>query len=97
LWFSETVAAVCGINRIWVHNKHRRRGIASRLVDAARNHVLFDRVLTLSQIAFSQPTQDGRSFGAKYLGSARSCALCRCSSSSHQTALLVYKPKMSST
>ena len=71
----ESVPALCGINRIWVHSKHRRQGIASRLVDAARDNFLYGRVLCQNEIAFSQPTEDGRSFGKHYVGPNRTCCL----------------------
>ncbi len=53
-------AFACGILRIFVAPEYRRRGVASRLVDAARSHVAHGVVFRADQVAFAQPTLDGR-------------------------------------
>lgn len=59
--------AVLGIYQIWVHEKHRRRGIASTLVDVARKHMCFGySAVPIEQIAFSSPTESGLAFAKLY-------------------------------
>uniref|UniRef100_A0ABM5F996 N-acetyltransferase ESCO2 n=1 Tax=Pogona vitticeps TaxID=103695 RepID=A0ABM5F996_9SAUR len=56
----------CGISRIWVFSLMRRKHIASRLVDVVRRTFLFGSYLSTDEIAFSDPTPDGKVFAAKY-------------------------------
>ncbi|XP_013912778.1 PREDICTED: N-acetyltransferase ESCO2 [Thamnophis sirtalis] len=56
----------CGISRIWVFSLMRRKHIASRLVDVMRQTFLFGCYLSTNEIAFSDPTPDGKLFAAKY-------------------------------
>ncbi|XP_026527329.1 N-acetyltransferase ESCO2 [Notechis scutatus] len=56
----------CGISRIWVFSLVRRKHIASRLVDVMRQTFLFGCYLSINEIAFSDPTPDGKLFAAKY-------------------------------
>ncbi|XP_034277092.1 N-acetyltransferase ESCO2 isoform X1 [Pantherophis guttatus] len=56
----------CGISRIWVFSLMRRKHIASRLVDVMRQTFLFGCSLSINEIAFSDPTPDGKLFAAKY-------------------------------
>jgi N-acetyltransferase len=59
--------AVLGIYQIWVHDKHRCRGIASALVDVARKHMYFGySAIPVDQIAFSSPTESGLAFAKLY-------------------------------
>ncbi|KAJ8396189.1 hypothetical protein AAFF_G00020560 [Aldrovandia affinis] len=58
--------AICGVSRIWVFSLMRRRGIATRLVDTARNTFMYGSHLTKEEIAFSDPTPDGKLFAMKY-------------------------------
>ncbi|XP_070271644.1 N-acetyltransferase ESCO2 [Myotis yumanensis] len=60
------VPAVCGISRIWVFRLKRRKRIARRLVDTLRNRFMFGCFLSTNEIAFSDPTPDGKLFAAKY-------------------------------
>ncbi|ELK29385.1 N-acetyltransferase ESCO2 [Myotis davidii] len=60
------VPAVCGISRIWVFRFKRRKRIARRLVDTLRNRFMFGCFLSTNEIAFSDPTPDGKLFAAKY-------------------------------
>lgn len=55
-----------GIKIIWVHKDYRRRKIANKLVDAARQRFAFGKVLKRDEIAFSQPTNDGLAFALRY-------------------------------
>ncbi|XP_064196458.1 N-acetyltransferase ESCO2 isoform X3 [Anguilla rostrata] len=58
--------AICGISRIWVFSLMRRKGIATRLLDTARNTFMYGSHLTKKEIAFSDPTPDGKLFATKY-------------------------------
>ncbi|KAF9996426.1 N-acetyltransferase esco2 [Entomortierella chlamydospora] len=60
--------AICGINRIWVSAHYRRQGIASRLLDAVRDRFIYACKLQKTDLAFSQPTGDGKALARQYLG-----------------------------
>eukprot|EP00985_Skeletonema_marinoi_P001654 scaffold668_cov124-Skeletonema_marinoi.AAC.1 len=63
--------ALLGIHQIWVHSSHRNKGIASKLVTAARDHLIFGMMVPLELIAFSSPTMEGLRFAKSYLGVER--------------------------
>ncbi|KAG0381043.1 N-acetyltransferase esco2 [Mortierella sp. AD032] len=63
--------AICGINRIWVSSQHRRQKIASRMLDAVRERFIYACQLETKDLAFSQPTGDGKALARQYLGSDR--------------------------
>ncbi|XP_066533299.1 N-acetyltransferase ESCO2 [Hoplias malabaricus] len=67
-WCCSTVPekAICGISRIWVFSLMRRKGIASRMLDTVRNSFMYGSHLTKEEIAFSDPTPDGKLFATKY-------------------------------
>lgn len=65
------VHAPMAVRLIWVSAEHRRQGIASRLLDAAREHVVAGHVLQRRQLAFVQPTDAGCSLARAYTGSTR--------------------------
>ncbi|XP_042302641.1 N-acetyltransferase ESCO2 [Sceloporus undulatus] len=56
----------CGISRIWVFSLMRRKHIASRMVDVLRQTFCFGSYLSTNEIAFSDPTPDGKLFAVKY-------------------------------
>jgi N-acetyltransferase len=60
--------ASCGISRIWIHPTERRKGIATKMLDAIRTNFIYGCSLTKSQMAFTQPTPDGKQFFSKYTG-----------------------------
>ncbi|KAI7817452.1 hypothetical protein BC939DRAFT_496653 [Gamsiella multidivaricata] len=60
--------AICGINRIWVSEQNRRQKIASRLLDAVRERFIYACKLEHKDLAFSQPTGDGKALARQYLG-----------------------------
>ncbi|XP_070555785.1 N-acetyltransferase ESCO2-like [Ptychodera flava] len=68
---NEPVAVICGISRIWVWGKMRRKKIASRLVDCLKCHYTYGYTLSNDDIAFSDPTPDGKIFATKYTGTAK--------------------------
>ncbi|XP_057553795.1 N-acetyltransferase ESCO2-like [Hippopotamus amphibius kiboko] len=61
---------VHGISRIWVFRLKRRKRTARRLVDTLRNCLMFGCFLSTNEIAFSDPTPDGRLFATKYCNTA---------------------------
>ncbi|CAH2245511.1 N-acetyltransferase ESCO2 [Pelobates cultripes] len=58
--------AICGISRIWVFALMRRKGIARRLLDAVKSSFIYGSYLTTDEIAFSDPTPDGKQFASSY-------------------------------
>ncbi|KAG9287761.1 hypothetical protein G9A89_017356 [Geosiphon pyriformis] len=66
----KSVHSVCGIARIWVSRKHRRQGIATKLLDIIRNTFIFGCTLKPGSIAFSQPTSDGKALATHYTGTS---------------------------
>lgn len=72
-WCCETESepALCGISRIWVPMATRRKQIASRMVDCLRKNFMFGTVLSPDDVAFSDPTPDGKNFATKYTGTPR--------------------------
>ncbi|KAL8598962.1 hypothetical protein ACOMHN_006772 [Nucella lapillus] len=69
-WFcsQQSEPTSVGIGRLWVYRPSRKRGIASRLLDCVRQWFEYGFVIPKSQLAFSDPTSDGRMFAAKYTG-----------------------------
>uniref|UniRef100_A0AAV2K5G4 N-acetyltransferase ESCO acetyl-transferase domain-containing protein n=1 Tax=Knipowitschia caucasica TaxID=637954 RepID=A0AAV2K5G4_KNICA len=67
-WCCSTVPehAVCGISRIWVFSLARRHAIATRMMDTLRSTFIYGSHLTKEEIAFSDPTPDGKLFATKY-------------------------------
>lgn len=63
--------AICGISRIWVVNMMRRQGIASRLLECLRNNFIYGSYLSKDEIAFSDPTPDGKLFATHYFGTSQ--------------------------
>ncbi|XP_077345345.1 N-acetyltransferase ESCO2 [Lithobates pipiens] len=63
---SDPEPAICGISRIWVFALMRRKAIASRLVDSMRSSFIYGSHLTTEEIAFSDPTPDGKLFATTY-------------------------------
>ncbi|KAJ8009075.1 hypothetical protein DPEC_G00085090 [Dallia pectoralis] len=58
--------ALCGVSRIWVFSLARRKGIATRMLDTVRTSFMYGCHLTKEEIAFSDPTPDGKLFATKY-------------------------------
>ncbi|NXC18894.1 ESCO2 acetyltransferase, partial [Corythaeola cristata] len=63
---TEPEPAVCGVSRIWVFGLRRRKGIARRMVDVVRSTFMYGCYLSTDDIAFSDPTPDGKLFAMKY-------------------------------
>ena len=56
---SRPTGATMGIKLIWIFEKNRREGLASRLLDTARNTFEFGRIIKKEHVAYSQPTDQG--------------------------------------
>ena len=71
-------AGMIGVSRIWVHDDHQRKGVATRLLDAVRGHARWpSSLLTKDQLVFTHTTEMGAAFISKYL---------------HRKEFLVYRP-----
>ncbi|OEU20651.1 hypothetical protein FRACYDRAFT_267713 [Fragilariopsis cylindrus CCMP1102] len=62
-----------GIGLLWTHPVARHKGIATRLVHAARDHSIFGMRIARSDIAFSSPTQAGYDFALHYYNDIKNC------------------------
>ncbi|KAF2685615.1 sister chromatid cohesion acetyltransferas-like protein Eco1 [Lentithecium fluviatile CBS 122367] len=60
--------AILGISRIWASNLHRKRGVATRLLDSARSDFLYGMTVDKADVAFSQPTESGGQLARKWFG-----------------------------
>lgn len=62
----DEVDVFLGVRQIWVDSQLRGRGLARRLVDAARKVFWFGAIVPLHKLAFSQPTAMGQHFALSY-------------------------------
>ncbi|KAH8819751.1 ESCO1/2 acetyl-transferase-domain-containing protein [Xylogone sp. PMI_703] len=61
------VKARMSVDRLWVSPEHRRKGIATQLVETARTHFIPEVEITKDQVAFAFPsTDEGREFALEY-------------------------------
>ncbi|XP_011402887.1 PREDICTED: N-acetyltransferase ESCO2-like [Amphimedon queenslandica] len=60
--------ALMGVNKVWVFDSFRRKGIARKLLDAARHNFKPGHIIPKEAIAFTDPTVDGRHFAVSYCG-----------------------------
>ena len=58
--------ALCGVSRIWTLASFRRRKIASRLLDAMRTEFIYGKIISVDELAFSDPTEMGLAFAQHY-------------------------------
>ncbi|XP_078072204.1 uncharacterized protein LOC144495724 [Mustelus asterias] len=63
--------AICGISRVWVFSMMRRKAIATRMTDCLRSNFVYGSYLSKDEIAFSDPTPDGKLFATEYCGTPR--------------------------
>jgi GNAT superfamily N-acetyltransferase len=59
-------SALMSVDRIWVGEKHRRKGLATALINHARNVLIPGLEIRRSQVAFSWPTTLGRALATRY-------------------------------
>ena len=57
---------ICGINRIWVSDQMRHKKIATRLLDCVCFNFFYFYKLLPNQLAFSDPTPNGRLLAKSY-------------------------------
>jgi len=67
---TEARRAVLGIHQIWVHSKFRGRGVATQLLDAVRDKMVFNFAVPCRLLAFSSPTEAGIAFARSYVSTA---------------------------
>lgn len=60
--------AIMGVHQIWVHNLHRHKGIATKLLECARGSFTFGMVIPVEKVAFSSPTEDGVGLAKQFVG-----------------------------
>ena len=60
--------AIMGVSRIWTSSKHRRQGIAKKLLDCAANTFLYGMTIERDLVAFSQPTEYGYRLASNWFG-----------------------------
>ena len=60
--------ATLGVRACWTHPAWRRRGVASKALDAARQSLTAGYVSSPSECAFTQPTECGKRFAQKACG-----------------------------
>nr|CAH0104528.1 unnamed protein product [Daphnia galeata] len=63
---SDPVPALCGVSRIWTLPTFRRRKTASRLLDAMRSEFIYGKIISIDELAFSDPTETGLVFAQNY-------------------------------
>ena len=63
---SDSVTAAVGVEAVWVLKRCRRQGLATRLLDACRACLLYGLSISRQEMAFSQPTDDGRRLAQRY-------------------------------
>lgn len=63
---TDAVPVKFGVSRVWVRSDSRRMGIASRMVDAFRGHMVAFHYLGFDDFAFSDPTPSGVRFARSY-------------------------------
>lgn len=67
---NQSTKAMMGVHQLWCHKSHRNKGIASKLLDAARRNFIYGIAVPKNMIAFSSPTIDGALFARRYCGSS---------------------------
>ncbi|KAF5397386.1 hypothetical protein PHET_09549 [Paragonimus heterotremus] len=61
-------SVLCGVRRIWVDENHRRKGVASRLLDCVLASLIYGHPLKRTQVAFTDMTADGANFATSFVG-----------------------------
>lgn len=59
---------VMGISRIWTSNEHRKKGLATLLLNCASENFLYGMEVRDEEMAFSQPTESGVLLARKWFG-----------------------------
>lgn len=61
-----TSKAMMGVHQLWCHRSHRKKHIATTLVDTARSKMIYGFTIPSNMVAFSSPTSDGARFARMY-------------------------------
>jgi GNAT superfamily N-acetyltransferase len=64
---SKTHEAVIGVDRIWTHPDHQKRGYATLLLDKARAHFIYGYTVPRVHVAWTIPTYKGSNLAISYL------------------------------
>ncbi|KAJ4348119.1 uncharacterized protein N0V89_009491 [Didymosphaeria variabile] len=59
-------SAILGVSRIWTSKSHRKHGVATTLLNAARSNFLYGMTIGKEEVAFSQPTESGGRLARKW-------------------------------
>ncbi|GAV55394.1 hypothetical protein ZYGR_0AV00250 [Zygosaccharomyces rouxii] len=59
---------ILGISRIWVCRTQRNKGIATKLLEAARSNTIYGKTIEKWAMAWSQPTDSGGKLASHYNG-----------------------------
>ncbi|KAF2018499.1 hypothetical protein BU24DRAFT_421482 [Aaosphaeria arxii CBS 175.79] len=62
------VPAILGISRIWTSTMQRKAGVATRLLDSAREDFLYGMTVEKAMVAFTQPTESGGQLARRWFG-----------------------------
>ncbi|KAL4953355.1 ESCO1/2 acetyl-transferase-domain-containing protein [Aspergillus filifer] len=65
---NENHPAIVGISRIWTSGSSRRKGIAMDLLDCVVSNFFYGMEIPKEQVAFSQPTNSGKSLAQAFFG-----------------------------
>lgn len=60
--------AILGVSRIWTSSSHRKHGVASTLLHAAKSNFLYGMTISKEEMAFSQPTESGGKLARRWYG-----------------------------
>jgi hypothetical protein len=67
----EREKAVLGVSRIFVDEGNRKKNVATRLLDSARQNIVSNYSVRKSYCAFTQPTSAGHEFIRRYMNGAQ--------------------------
>jgi hypothetical protein len=82
-----------GISLMWTHRSARNKGVATQLIDSARQNAIFGMTVARSYLAFSSPTQTGFAFADRYIAGGSSSKTGDGHSQQLQNrGILVYEP-----
>ncbi|KAJ8903648.1 hypothetical protein NDN08_004750 [Rhodosorus marinus] len=64
---SRVQKALLGVQMVWVRKTFRSDHIATKLIDAARGHLIYGAVIPKGMVAFTPLTSSGAAFARKYI------------------------------
>lgn len=63
---NKSTKGIMGVYQLWCHKSHRKKSIASALIDTARSKFVYGYIVPITMVAFSSPTTDGMKFAKQY-------------------------------